>query len=103
MCEGVVHKSGTNPTYLRTIRGCARYDTSLIEGGGINVPMPRRQVWNKSNIAPPARVTPFIPGLNLPRRNHTTQYELVPEYPGLRLRAETPGVYESYVDLLPGE
>jgi hypothetical protein len=89
MCEGVVHKSGTNPTYLRTIRGCARYDTSLLEDGGINVPMRRRQVWNKSNIAPPARVTPFIPGLNLPRLSHTTQYESVPECPWSRLAADS--------------
>lgn len=37
------------------------------------------------------------------RRNHTTQYISHPEYPWYRLRSEAPGVYESYVDLLPGE
>jgi hypothetical protein len=36
------------------------------------------------------------------RRNHTTQYVSHPEYPWYRLREESPGVYESYVDLEPG-
>ena len=36
------------------------------------------------------------------RRNHGTQYISEPEYPWERLRRETPGVYESYVDLEPG-
>lgn len=36
------------------------------------------------------------------RRNHTTQYVSHPEYPWYRLRNESPGVYESYVDLVPG-
>jgi hypothetical protein len=35
------------------------------------------------------------------RRNHTAQYVSEPEYPWHRLRKETPGVYESYVDLQP--
>lgn len=37
------------------------------------------------------------------RRNHSTQYVSEPEYTWQRLRKETPGVYESYVDLVPGE
>ncbi len=37
------------------------------------------------------------------RRNHSTQYSSVPEYEWLRLRKESPGKYESYVDLMPGE
>ncbi len=37
------------------------------------------------------------------RRNHSAQYFSFPEYPWHRLREETPGVYESYVDLVPGE
>jgi hypothetical protein len=37
------------------------------------------------------------------RRNHAVQYESVPDYPWFRLRKENPGVYESYVDLQPGE
>lgn len=37
------------------------------------------------------------------RRNHSTQYISYPEFPWERLRKETPGVYESYVDLMPGE
>lgn len=37
------------------------------------------------------------------RRNHSAQYVSHPEYPWHRLRAETPGQYESYVDLVPGE
>jgi hypothetical protein len=37
------------------------------------------------------------------RRNHTTQYSSEPEWPWDRLRKESPGVYESYVDMLPGE
>lgn len=37
------------------------------------------------------------------RRNHATQYVSSPEYPWERLRKETPGVYESYVDLVPAE
>lgn len=37
------------------------------------------------------------------RRNHSTQYVSSPDYPWQRLRKENPGVYESYVDLEPGE
>ena len=37
------------------------------------------------------------------RRNHSTQYISHPDYPWYRLRDEAPGVYESYVDLQPGE
>ena len=37
------------------------------------------------------------------RRNHSTQYISFPDYPWHRLRKETPGKYESYVDLVPGE
>jgi hypothetical protein len=36
------------------------------------------------------------------RRNHSTQYASVPEYEWFRLRTESPGKYESYVDLEPG-
>ncbi|HKV41100.1 MAG TPA: hypothetical protein VJX67_17975 [Blastocatellia bacterium] len=36
------------------------------------------------------------------RRNHSTQYISHPNYPWERLRTETPGAYESYVDLEPG-
>lgn len=36
------------------------------------------------------------------RRNHSTQYTSEPDYPWERLRKESPGVYESYVDLEPG-
>jgi hypothetical protein len=35
-------------------------------------------------------------------RNHSTQYISEPDYGWERLRKETPGVYESYVDLEPG-
>jgi hypothetical protein len=35
------------------------------------------------------------------RRNHSIQYESLPEYPWFRLRKETPEKYESYVDLVP--
>jgi hypothetical protein len=37
------------------------------------------------------------------RRNHSTQYISHPDHPWNRLRRENPGVYESYVDLVPGE
>lgn len=36
------------------------------------------------------------------RRNHSTQYNSHPDFPWYRLREETPGVYESYTDLVPG-
>jgi|SRR5581483_563920 len=36
------------------------------------------------------------------RRNHSTQYISFPDFPWERLRREAPGVYESYVDLVPG-
>ena len=36
------------------------------------------------------------------RRNHAVQYASDPEFPWHRLRRESPGVYESYVDLEPG-
>jgi len=37
------------------------------------------------------------------RRNHSTQYCSYPDYEWLKLRTESPGKYESYVDLVPGE
>jgi hypothetical protein len=37
------------------------------------------------------------------RRNHATQYISQPDYPWHKLRAEDPGVYESYTDLVTGE
>jgi hypothetical protein len=37
------------------------------------------------------------------QRNHSTQYISVPGFPWEKLRAETPGQYESYVDLVPGQ
>ncbi len=39
---------------------------------------------------------------NMLRRNHSTQYIAHPGYPWYRLRNESPGMYESYVDLAPG-
>lgn len=36
------------------------------------------------------------------RRNRSVQYISLPEWPWHRLRRETPGRYESYVDLVPG-
>ena len=37
------------------------------------------------------------------RRNHSVQYQSYPDFPWYRLRSESPGVYESYVDLESGE
>lgn len=37
------------------------------------------------------------------RRNRSVQYASSPEYPWHRLRQESPGKYESYVDLVPGQ
>ena len=37
------------------------------------------------------------------RRNHSTQYESLPDWPWSRLRQESPGVYESYADMVEGE
>jgi len=37
------------------------------------------------------------------RRNHSTQYVSVPDGPWQRTRSETPGLYESYADLQPGD
>jgi len=37
------------------------------------------------------------------RRNHAAQYVSHPDWPWFRLREETPGKYESYVDLEPGK
>lgn len=36
------------------------------------------------------------------QRNHSAQYVSHPEFPWQRLRAESPGEYETYVDLVPG-
>ena len=36
------------------------------------------------------------------RRNHSVQYESIPDFPWERLRKQQPGVYESYADLEPG-
>ena len=37
------------------------------------------------------------------RRNHSVQYISFPDHPWHRLRGETPGKYESYADMVPGE
>jgi hypothetical protein len=37
------------------------------------------------------------------RRNHSSQYISIPGYPWEKLRKETPGKYETYVDILPAE
>jgi hypothetical protein len=37
------------------------------------------------------------------QRNHSTQYISHPEFPWYKLRNDNPGLYESYVDLVPGE
>ena len=37
------------------------------------------------------------------RRNHSTQYASLPDWPWYRLRKENPGVYESYADMVEGE
>jgi hypothetical protein len=37
------------------------------------------------------------------RRNHSVQYVSYPDWPWERLRKETPGVYETYADMQPGE
>ncbi|HVN06546.1 MAG TPA: hypothetical protein VMT86_19140 [Bryobacteraceae bacterium] len=37
------------------------------------------------------------------RRNHSVQYVSYPDWPWDRLRKESPGVYESYADMAPGE
>ena len=37
------------------------------------------------------------------QRNHSTQYVSPPDWTWQRLRKESPGQYESYVDLQPGE
>jgi len=37
------------------------------------------------------------------RRNHSIQYTSLPDHPWFRLREESPGVYESYADLVVGE
>ena len=37
------------------------------------------------------------------RRNHSLQYDSKPDYSWKRLRAEAPGVYETYTDLAVGE
>ena len=37
------------------------------------------------------------------RRNHSTQYESLPDWPWYRLRKENPGAYESYADMMEGE
>ncbi|MGA2266916.1 MAG: hypothetical protein ABSH44_00475 [Bryobacteraceae bacterium] len=39
---------------------------------------------------------------DMARRNHSTQYVSEPEWPWDRLRKESPGIYESYVDLESG-
>ncbi|HEX4627336.1 MAG TPA: hypothetical protein VH137_00980 [Gemmatimonadales bacterium] len=37
------------------------------------------------------------------QRNHSAQYISVPGFPWQKLRAQSPGQYESYVDLVPGQ
>jgi hypothetical protein len=37
------------------------------------------------------------------QRNHSVQYISIPGFPWHKLRSESPGKYESYVDLVPGQ
>ena len=37
------------------------------------------------------------------QRNHSAQYISLPGFPWQKLRSESPGKYESYVDLIPGQ
>jgi hypothetical protein len=37
------------------------------------------------------------------RRNHSTEYESLPDWPWQRLRQESPRMYESYADMVEGE
>lgn len=37
------------------------------------------------------------------RRNHSVQYNAIPDFPWFKLRKEFPEKYETYVDLVPGE
>jgi len=37
-----------------------------------------------------------------PQRNHSAQYISIPGFPWQKLRTESPGKYESYVDIVPG-
>lgn len=37
------------------------------------------------------------------RRNHSVQYVSFPDYPWHRLREESPGQYETYADMAPGD
>lgn len=37
------------------------------------------------------------------RRNHATQYIAYPDFPWFQLRKDSPGKYESYADMVPGE
>jgi hypothetical protein len=37
------------------------------------------------------------------QRNHSVQYDAQPDFPWQKLRQETPGKYETYADLVPGE
>ncbi len=37
------------------------------------------------------------------RRNHAVQYISMPDHPWHQLRERTPGLYESYADMVPGE
>jgi len=37
------------------------------------------------------------------RKNHTTQYSADPDWPWDRLRKESPGVFESWADMKPGQ
>ncbi len=37
------------------------------------------------------------------RRNHATQYISFPDYPWHKTREETPGKYEAYADMVPGQ
>ena len=37
------------------------------------------------------------------RRNHSTQYISFPDHPWHKLREETPGKYEAYADMVPGQ
>ncbi len=37
------------------------------------------------------------------QRNHSVQYDAQPDFPWQKLRQETPGQYETYADLVPGD
>ena len=109
-----MQKSGTGGGIV--VLADSRFHNGTIEVDVVGMPQPNAPALARGFVGVAFRVPPdaskfdyvYIRPTNgraddQERRNHSTQYASFPDYEWLKLRTESPGKYESYVDLIPGE